>query len=133
MQKCHLTVKATQWVAGRLPVPITCEFSYISRDPYAVTLIFDAEGERPVRWVFSRELLTDGITAKSGEGDVVVWPESSDEGQLSMWLKVGHTHTALFEVAAEPVAKWLASSYGLVPRGQEAACADWDELTQVLE
>jgi hypothetical protein len=117
-----------------MPIPITCEFSYNSRDPYAVTLIFDTEGDHAVRWVFSRELLTDGIMGKAGQGDVVVWSERNDEGRLSMWIEVGQApRTAVFEVAAEPVAKWLAGSYGLVPRGQESVCVDWDELTQVIE
>ncbi|MFF4346220.1 SsgA family sporulation/cell division regulator [Streptomyces sp. NPDC001530] len=127
-------MNATHWVARRLPVPISIEFSYTNRDPYAVTLIFDAEGNQPVRWVFSRELLTEGIMARAGGGDVAVWPEERADGQVSLWIEVGHVpHTAFFEVAAEPVTEWLIGSYRLVPMGQEMGCVDWDELTQVME
>jgi hypothetical protein len=134
MRKCHLTAEVTQWVARRLPVSIICEFSYDATDPYAVTLIFDAEGERPVRWVFARELLTDGITAKSGEGDVVVWPAYDEDGRLSLWIEVGNApRTAVFEMPAESVGQWLAGTYVMVPREQESACVDWDELTHLIE
>ncbi|MFE0455096.1 SsgA family sporulation/cell division regulator [Streptomyces sp. NPDC058914] len=143
MRKCHLTVESTHWVARRLPVPINCEFSFHPGDPYAVTLIFDAEGERPVRWVFARELLAEGLTATVGQGDVVatvgqgdvaVWPEHHPDGASSMWVEVGNAlHKALFEIPALPVAQWLASTYALVPRGQELVGVDWEELTQLTE
>ncbi|GGM21935.1 hypothetical protein GCM10010129_77860 [Streptomyces fumigatiscleroticus] len=134
MQKCHLTHEITQWAGRRLPVSITCEFSYSARDPYAVTLIFDAEGDWPVRWVFSRDLLTDGLTARVGHGDVVVWPEHKSDGRSTVWIEVGSApRTAVFEMPAQPVAKWLASSYALVPRGEELGAVDWGELTQLTE
>ncbi|MFG2358793.1 SsgA family sporulation/cell division regulator [Streptomyces sp. NPDC048521] len=118
----------------RLSVPIRCEFSFHPRDPYAVTLIFDAEGEQPVRWVFSRELLNEGLTARVGQGDVAVWPEHGSDGASTMWLQVGNArHNALFEIPALPVAQWLASTYALVPRGQETADVDWDGLTLLTE
>ncbi|MFD0319101.1 SsgA family sporulation/cell division regulator [Streptomyces flavalbus] len=128
MRKCHLTVEGTYWLAGLVPLPISCEFSFHPEDPYAVTLIFDAEDEPPVRWVFARELLTEGLTAKAGEGDVTVWPEHEhatgpDRGSdmwsgrhSKVWVEVGDTrHRALFEIPAAPVAQWLASTYALVP------------------
>ncbi|WP_409467194.1 SsgA family sporulation/cell division regulator [Streptomyces sp. HC307] len=133
MRKCHLTVDITYWVVRQLPVPIRCEFSFRPGDPFAVTLIFD-DGEQPVRWVFSRELLTEGLTARVGHGDVAVWPEYDPEGESMVWIEVGKTrHKALFEIPALPVAQWLASTYALVPRGQETAGADWDELTLLTE
>ncbi|MFI9543796.1 SsgA family sporulation/cell division regulator [Streptomyces sp. NPDC052016] len=134
MRKCHLTVESTHWVARRLPVPINCEFSFHPRDPYAVTLIFDAEGERPVRWVFARELLAEGLTATAGQGDVAVWLEHDPDGASSMWVEVGNAlHKALFEIPGPPIAQWLASTYALVPRGQEMVGVDWEELTQLTE
>ncbi|MER6067149.1 SsgA family sporulation/cell division regulator [Streptomyces sp. NPDC001792] len=135
MTKCHLRIQITHWVARRLPVPIICEFSFDSGDPLAVTLIFDSEGEYPVRWVFARDLLTEGLTARSGHGDVAVWP-AHREGRRSLWIQVGNAragHTALFEVPAQPVAQWLTGCYGLVPRGREMADVDWDQLTQLIQ
>ncbi|GGJ28749.1 hypothetical protein GCM10010121_045110 [Streptomyces brasiliensis] len=113
---------------------ISCEFSYDVRDPYAVTLILDSEGEHPVRWVFSRELLADGLTGSAGEGDVTVWPESDGGGGWFLWLEVGRDpHTALFEMPAEPVTEWLLETYGLVPEGQESTGVEWDALTHLIE
>lgn len=133
MKKCHLTLTITQWVAHRLTMPIACEFSFSAKDPYAVSLIFDAEGERPVRWVFSRELLAEGLTGLAGDGDVVLWPESALSGHDNLWIEVGAAHTALFEIPAKPVAEWVAATYAMVPRGQEMAEADWDRLTQLIK
>ncbi|MFF4837977.1 SsgA family sporulation/cell division regulator [Streptomyces sp. NPDC001315] len=134
MRKAHLTSAATYWVAKRLPVMISCEFSYDVRDPYAVTLILNSEGEHPVRWVFSRELLADGLAGSVGEGDVTVRSESDGAGGWFLWLEVGRApHTALFEMPAEPVTEWLLETYRLVPAGQEAACVEWDQPAHLIE
>lgn len=135
MSKCHLRVQVTHWIARRFPVPIMCEFSFDSGDPLAVTVIFDAEGEYPVRWVFARDLLTEGLTDRTGQGDVRMWPARC-EGRRFLWIQVGNAatgHTAMFEVPAEPVAQWLSVSFGLVPRGREMADVDWNELTQLIQ
>ncbi|MET8772592.1 SsgA family sporulation/cell division regulator [Streptomyces sp. NPDC004658] len=135
MTKCGLTVEITHWIARRLPVPITCEFSYDTGDPLAVTVIFDAEGEYPVRWVFARELLADGLTARSGQGEVEIWP-TCRMGRRSLWIQVGDArtgHTALFEVPAGPLSEWLSRSHALVPRGREMADVDWNALTELIQ
>ncbi|MFF0050842.1 SsgA family sporulation/cell division regulator [Streptomyces sp. NPDC005498] len=133
MKKCHLSLSITQWIGVRLPLPITCEFSYSARDPFAVTLIFDAEGEWPVRWVFSRELLAEGLTARAGDGDVVLWPEFGPDGGCALWVQVGRTCTAHFEIPAKPVMQWLAATYVMVTRGQEIAEVEWGDLTQLID
>ncbi|MFE6895202.1 SsgA family sporulation/cell division regulator [Streptomyces sp. NPDC057694] len=133
MKKCHLALGITHWVAHRLALPITCEFSFSAKDPCAVTLIFDAESERPVRWVFARELLAEGLTGLAGGGHAVLWPGTDASGQASLWVEVGAARTALFEIPAEPVATWLADTYTTVPRGQEMAGVDWDGLTQLIK
>ncbi|MHC3469400.1 SsgA family sporulation/cell division regulator [Streptomyces sp. 7R007] len=132
MKKVHLATTATYWVARRLPLTICCELSYDVRDPYAVTLILDSEGEHPVRWVFSRELLADGLTGRAGEGDVAVWPEGDEADGWSVWFEVGRApHTALFEMASAPLTEWLLGTYRLVSEGREAAFVEWDALTRL--
>ncbi|MET8769215.1 MULTISPECIES: SsgA family sporulation/cell division regulator [Streptomyces] len=134
MRKAHLTFTATYWVAKRLPVMVRCEISYDPRDPYAVTVILDSEGEYPVRWVFSRELLADGLTSSVGEGDVTVWPAGNGTDAWFVWLQVGRDpHTALFEMTAEPLTEWLLDTYRLVPEGHEWRCLEWDRLTHMIE
>lgn len=53
-------------LAFRIPV----ELDFASADPYAVRLTFDLPGDAPVTWAFGRELLLDGLSRPSGEGDV---------------------------------------------------------------
>ncbi|GLX49159.1 sporulation-specific cell division protein SsgB [Streptomyces hygroscopicus subsp. hygroscopicus] len=135
MSKCGITVQITHWVGRRFPVPIACEFSYDSADPLAVTMILDSDGEYPVRWVFARELMTEGLTARSGQGEVEIWPTHS-EGQRALWVRVANARTrrtAFFEMPAQPIAQWLASSYALVPRGREMAEVNWDKLAQLIQ
>jgi hypothetical protein len=135
VKRVHLATGATQWLGGRrLPVSISCEFSYDVKDPYAVTVIFDAAWKSPVRWVFSRELLTDGVTSRVGEGDVAVWPEKNEDGDMALWLQVGHMScTAVVELPIKLISKWLARTYALVPRGSETEHVEWDRVIQMIE
>ncbi|MFF4836727.1 SsgA family sporulation/cell division regulator [Streptomyces sp. NPDC001315] len=134
MKKCHLSLQITHWVISDLALTLKCELSYNSADPLAVTMVLDTDRERPVRWVFSRELLAEGLTARVGEGDVVLWPVHDRDGDLtSFCVRVGSVRTALFEIDAEPVVNWLARTYEMVPRGSELNGVDWDELVQLAE
>jgi hypothetical protein len=134
MRKCHLAIVATHWVVRRLPVSLACEFSYNTADPLAVTVIFDSEGEYPVQWVFGRDLLADGLTTRTGQGDVEVWPDLGEAERPLLWIRVGHdNHTALFAVPAQPVGQWLARCYAMVARGDEMAHVDWEELSYLLQ
>lgn len=134
MTKCHLSLEITQRVMSTLTLRLRCEFSYDAQDPLAVTLLFDTGGEQPVRWVFSRDLLVTGLTARAGEGDVVLWPVHGRDSRTHFFcLRVGGPHTALFEIPARPVAEWLAATCAMVPRGAELDGVDWDELVQLAE
>ncbi|MGW0856629.1 SsgA family sporulation/cell division regulator [Streptomyces sp. NPDC002690] len=136
MTKCHLSLEITHWVTSDLDLDLKCEFSYDTSDPLAVTLNLDTEGPRPVRWVFCRDLLADGMAARRGEGSVVLWPllDGDDERFSSFCVRVGAgDRTALFEIPVEPVCRWLASTWALVPRGTELDGVDWDELVQLTD
>jgi hypothetical protein len=66
---------------------------YDPDDPLAVTLeILDETGRVTAEWLFSRELLEFGSSAKVGEGDVVIQPRR-DEGAylVHFWLRRGST------------------------------------------
>ncbi|MEU2228370.1 SsgA family sporulation/cell division regulator [Streptomyces sp. NPDC018347] len=135
MSKWQHTIRLTHWLAARrLPVPIVCEFSFDPADPLAVSVTFRTGRQYPPRWVFARELLCEGFTARSGQGDVQIWPEYDQEGGCSLWIQVGNASgTALFEAPARPVAEWLAHSYAMVPRGRELAHVNWDALAQAFQ
>jgi hypothetical protein len=134
MKTYHLSVEITQQLICSFDLRLNCAFAYDPRDPLAVTLVFGAGTGRPVRWVFSRDLLAEGLTGRVGEGDVVLWPVYDRDGAPSSFcVRVGGPHTALFEIPALPVAQWLAATYGAVPRGAELRGVDWDELAQLAE
>ncbi|MFD6530990.1 SsgA family sporulation/cell division regulator [Streptomyces sp. NPDC060184] len=136
MKKCRLSLEITHWVTPELDLDLTCAFSYDTSDPLAVTLELDTGGPRPVRWVFCRQLLADGMTARSGEGSVVLWPllDADDERFSSFCVRVGAgDRTALFEIPVEPVGRWLARTWAMVPRGTELDGVDWDELVQLAD
>lgn len=134
MKKCHLALEITHWLFSELDLSLQCDFSYDTQDPLAVTLVLDSEGVRPVTWILSRDLLADGMTARTGEGDVTIWPLLDLDGEPSFFcVRVGSAHKAVFEIPAEPVAAWLARTYDMVPRGSELDGVDWDELVQLAE
>ncbi|MFF0050777.1 SsgA family sporulation/cell division regulator [Streptomyces sp. NPDC005498] len=134
MMTCHLSLEITQWLTSQFPLPLACELSYDTEDPLAVTLVFDPDGERPVRWVFCRQLLADGLVTRVGRGDVVLWPMGSEGERSSFCVRVGVGHrAALFEIPTEPVGRWLAGTLAWVPQGTELDGIDWDELVQLAE
>ncbi|MER6120662.1 SsgA family sporulation/cell division regulator [Streptomyces sp. NPDC001743] len=134
MKKCHLSLEITHWVTHELALDLDCEFTYDTSDPLAVTLVLGADSERSVRWIFCRQLLADGLTARVGEGEVVLWPLLDGEGEPATFCaRVGGARTALLEIPARPVGQWLARTYAMVPRGTELDGVDWDELVQLAE
>lgn len=138
MKNCHLALEVRYRVVPNRSVTLTCELSYDVQDPLAVGLVLNVGGVRPVRWVFARELLADGIVARAGEGDVAVWPLHdegegiADEGAF-FCVRVGGVRTARFEFPVEPVADWLADTYELVPWGTELHGVDWNQLLEPAE
>ena len=134
MKKCHLALEITLWVCSELDLPLQGEFSYDTQDPLAVIVVFDTDGVRPVTWALSRDLLADGLAARVGEGDVVLWPVLDLDGEPSSFcIRVGSARKAVFEIPAEPVMTWLAGTYAMVPRGTELDGVDWDEWAQLAE
>lgn len=112
-------------LAFRIPV----QLDFDSADPYAVRLTFDLPGDMPVTWAFSRELMLDGLSRPSGEGDVRIEPVAG--GHLSdvfISLQVG-SERALFRVSAPPLVAFLDRTDRLVPLGAEEVC---DTLDAVL-
>ena len=60
---------------GATSVPVRAELRYDIADPYAVQVSFHTGSDTDaVEWTFARSLLTEGVSAHAGEGDVRVWP-----------------------------------------------------------
>ena len=123
-------------VPGSSALPVRAGLRYDVADPYAVTVAFHtgpADGGEVVEWTFARQLLTDGVSAPVGEGDVQAWPSSSG-GQPVVCLALSSpSGKALFEIPLPSLVDFLGSTYAAVPTGGESAHVDVDaELALLL-
>ena len=115
-------------VAGRPPLPVAAELGYAAADPWAVHLVFRAEGRsQPLPpWVFARQLLTEGLAAPVGDGDVRVWPTVGDEAPV-VWVQlVSPAGSAVVEVDRDALAVFLQQTYLAVPTGTEDELVNLD-------
>jgi hypothetical protein len=119
-------------VSRDMAVEVEACLAYTPDDPYAVRLTFLVPGEPPVSWVLARELLLDGISARSGEGDVVVEPvpgEDLDFPDIRIRLS-SPAGTAVLYSPALPLIVFIGRTDRLLPMGGEQAA---DELDRQLE
>jgi len=120
----HSTVQAHMVmhlvVSNELSFRIVVDLEYDADDPYAVRFTFHLPGDEPVTWVFARELLVDGISRPTGEGDVHIHPVGEDLAEVCIVLH-SPGGDALLRAAAPPLIAFLARTDRLVPMGQELA------------
>ncbi|GAB2746746.1 SsgA family sporulation/cell division regulator [Kitasatospora kifunensis] len=102
--------------------------------PYEVLVTFHLGRPDEVDWVFSRELLRDGLTGLTGQGDVRLWPAHCPCHGATLHLALESPYgSALLEASAPRVRDWLEQTYAEVPEGAEPDCAPTDEqLTAFL-
>jgi hypothetical protein len=119
-------------VGPDVPVLVTAVLEYQPRDPYAVTaVILTPDG--PIRWVFARDLLDEGLVHEVGDGDVGLAPMRDDEGHSTVQLRLSSPDgVAVLEASTDGVLDFLARSYVLVPPGREPQFLDIDELLAAL-
>jgi hypothetical protein len=124
-------------VPGAAALPVRADLNYDVADPYAVQVAFHTGSGTPggevVQWTFARSLLSDGVSAPAGEGDVQVWPSTSN-GQTVVCLALSSpSGRALFEVPLADLVEFLGRTYDAVPSGAESAHVDVDaELALLL-
>lgn len=100
---------------------------YNAADPYAVAAVFRA-GATPIRWVFARDLLAEGIFAPAGEGDVQVWPSLDIHGRAVVIIElISPQGQALLQAASSDVNEFLQHTFALVPRGTEEMGLDLED------
>lgn len=114
------------------PVPVPARLSYRADDPYAVTASFDVGAGEPVRWVFARDLLDEGMVGPAGDGDVIVSPEV-EEGELVIRLHLRSPDgAAVLTARADDVLLFLGETYAMVPAGRESDFLDIEALLSGL-
>lgn len=112
-------------------LPLETELQYGTADPLAVIALFDTGEGEPVRWVFARDLLANGLDHRVGEGDISVWPALDDDGAISVRMRLQSPDgSAVIEADASEIERFLAQTWKLVPQGGEM---EHVELDRVLE
>ena len=122
-------------VPGGPSLPVLAGLRYESNDPWAVRVAFQTGGEADgvVEWMFARQLLTDGIAAAVGEGDVRVWPGTHGAERVVNLAMASPSGSALFEIDRDTLVEFLQQTYVSVPTGSEEAVVDLDaELALLL-
>lgn len=125
---------ALTMVGAEAPVLMAAELEYHAADPYAVTAIFHTSGH-PIRWVFARDLLDEGLVHDVGHGDVQIVPRRDDSGEHTLQLHLSSPDgVAVLEAPADVVLEFLGRSYSLVPPGTESEHLDVDAaLARLLD
>jgi Streptomyces sporulation and cell division protein, SsgA len=123
-------------VPGAASLPVRAGMRYDLTDPYAVSVSFHTGGgaeSDSVQWTFARSLLTEGVTAPVGDGDVQVWPSTSAGSAVVCLSLSSPSGKALFEVPLDELAQFLGQTYAAVPTGCESEHVDVDaELALLL-
>jgi hypothetical protein len=104
--------------------PIAAELRYDPDDPYAVAISFHT-GQGEVDWMFGRDLLADGLIARTGEGDIAVRPAAEDPERVLVELDAP-TGFAVLSGPSEDIAEFLDLSYDVVSPGEEELWIDFD-------
>jgi hypothetical protein len=92
---------------------------YDPMDPYAIIMTVRVRGQDEVTWLFSRELLDEGLRQTSGVGDVSISPCPQAPSVLFHVTLRGDAYSAVLELRVDPVAEFIRMTYGLVPSGSE--------------
>ena len=119
-------------VPGSASVRVPARLCYDVADPYAVRVAFQAAPDRVVEWTFARQLLTDGVSAPAGEGDVRVWPAHLAATQTVCLSLTSPSGQALFEASLATIVEFLTASYVAVPTGCESDYIDLDHELALL-
>jgi hypothetical protein len=120
---------------GNGEAELSGELRYDPSDPFAVSLAIGTECGEPVVWTFARDLLSAGVTAATGEGDITIEPAIGDDMHEERALRVTLATDCLATmlVSMDRVVEFLVETFALVPTGTELDRVDFDaEITALL-
>ncbi|AUG80195.1 SsgA family sporulation/cell division regulator [Kitasatospora sp. MMS16-BH015] len=114
---------------------VRTRFRYDPERPYEVLLTFHLGRADEADWVFSRELLRDGLRGLSGQGDVKLWPAYCPCHGSTLHLALESPYgSALLEVSKPRVKAWLDRTYRCVTEAEEEAALPTDaQLAALLQ
>ena len=111
---------------------LAAELGFSPADPYAVTATFRTTGG-DVIWTFARELLSRGLTAPAGEGDVHVWPCLDASGRAVVIIERSSPDGELLvQAPTQDVYDFVNRTLAVVPHGTESDHINVDQLIDQL-
>ena len=119
-------------LGGDADVLVPATLNYDSASPFAVCTVFHTS-EGDVTWVFSRDLLEDGLTSPVGQGDVAVWPSHTAGRRVVCLSLASPSGSALLEAEQADLVEFLDATFVVTPMGTEMDALDVDaELAELL-
>lgn len=100
-------------------IDVPCSLDYRAEEPYAVRATFRT-GAADIEWTFARDLMSEGLTRPAGEGDVVIWTESTGPKPLMLVALNSPSGQAVLEADKSVMEVFLARTYDIVPAGSES-------------
>lgn len=120
-------------VDGPHSVPVAAWFRYDLREPWLVTLSFQAAGGRFVDWAIQRELLCDGVLMGAGLGDVRIQRGLDHGGFDQAWITLSSpSGTADFTFDYRTLVDLIERTEQAVPLGAETSQVDIDAELRAL-
>ncbi|MEV7725790.1 SsgA family sporulation/cell division regulator [Streptomyces sp. NPDC087917] len=115
-----------------LTVPLQGVFVYRTDRPYELAVDLRGAGTHLARWVFSRDLLIDGQSLATGEGDIQVWPQRQGSEPRVLLAFTNGPRSCVISARAKDVHALCRRMTELVPRGQERRHYDLDAQLSTL-
>lgn len=112
-------------------VEVPCALEYRAEEPYAVRATFRT-GVADIEWMFSRELMLEGLQRPSGEGDVVIWPENHGPAPLILLALNSPSGQAVMECDRPHIELFLRRSFDIVAVGEESSVIDIDACIDAI-
>jgi hypothetical protein len=116
---------------GDEPLPVDATLEYDASDPFAIHLDI-AAGDGMVRWSLARDLLTEGVEAPAGMGDVQIIPMGGKHGRRVQIVLSSPDGAATLEAPLTEMVEFLAATFAVVPSGTESDLMDVDTLVAQL-
>jgi len=89
---------------------LAAELRYDPNDPLAVCLAIGVECGEPVLWIFGRDLLAEGVSRVTGEGDITVEP-ASDMDSREIRITLATDCLATMIAPRDKVVEFLVESF----------------------
>lgn len=129
----HAVLQVSLVVPDAASAPVEATLTYRVDDPYAVRIAFRTRpAAEAVEWTFARQLLTDGVTAPAGDGDVRTWPSMAQGEPVVCLSLTSPSGNALFEIPVSGLVEFLTRTYAQVPTGTESHHVDLDRALAEL-